>query len=535
MSRIVTFSPESKKQLIEGVNILADAVGVTLGPKGRNVVIDTFGVPTVTKDGVTVAREINLTQPIQKLGANIIKQAASKTANNAGDGTTTATVLAQSLINNGQKLIEANYSPIDIKRGYESLLSLSLEQILLQSKPVTLENIKQIATISANNDTSIGNLIYTGFEFVGTEGMIAVEDSKTDKTYVSTIEGVAMNTGLVSPYFLTDPVKQETVYEKPLILITDKKVRAHQELVPALELANRESRPLIIIADEVEAQALSLLIVNKLRANFPVAAIKAPGYGDRRSDLLQDLAILTGANVISDTSSQRLEELKRSDLGGCEKITVTKDGTVIMSPLGDPTKIQERIDQVRQILQDPTLSSYATEKTNERLSNLTNKIAVLYVGAATETELKEKKDRIDDALRATKAAVALGYVPGGGLTLVNTINNILFHPDLNKDNNAPTDIELAFTSALSAPMDLILSNANLPKQIVYQESGDLTLNALTGELVNLEEAGIIDPTLVVTEALTNAVSASVMVLLSEVTVHDNQEKYDPRSNQEYDN
>lgn len=529
MNRTVTFSPEARQKLIEGVNTLANAVGVTLGPKGRNVVIDTYGAPSVTKDGVTVAREIHLSDPIQKLGANIIKQAAQKTATRAGDGTTTATVFAQALINNGNALISQGVSPIDIKRTYEDLSLLTLEYILSVAKPVTLDNIKQIATISANNDPYIGSLIHEGFTFVGTDGMLTVEDSKTGKTFVSTIEGVTLNTGLVSPYFVTDPIKQEAVYEKPLILITDKKVRTHQELVPALEIANREARPLIIIADEVEAQALSLLLVNKLRANFPVAAIKAPGYGDRRADLLQDLAVLTGAQVISDTSSQRLEELKRTQLGSCEKITISKDGTIIMSPQGDPSSIQTRISEVRQILEDPTLSSYATEKTNERLANLTNRIAVLYVGAATETELKEKKDRIDDALRATKSAVALGYVPGAGVTLVDAIQFIT----KTGDEYGLTNVEQAFTEALKAPYELILANANI--QNVTKFGNGLAINALTGELSNLEEAGIIDPALVVTEVVSNGTSAANMILLSEVTVHDNQPKYDPTMNPDYDN
>lgn len=532
MNRTVTFSPDARQQLIEGVNILANAVGVTLGPKGRNVVIDTYGAPSVTKDGVTVAREIHLSDPIQKLGANIIKQAAQKTAQRAGDGTTTSTVLAQALINNGNELIKQGISPIDIKRGYEDLLLLTLEHVLSVSKPVTLDNIKQIATISANNDPHIGALIHEGFTFVGTEGMLAVEDSKTDKTYVSTVEGVSFNTGLLSPYFITDPLKADAVYEDPLILITDKKIRSTQELVPAMELANRAAKPLIIIADELEAQALSLLIVNRVRGNFPVAAIKAPAFGERRYELLQDLAILTGAEVISDSSSLRLEELKITQLGSCKKITSSKDSTTIMEPQGDPSKIAQRIHEVKQILQDPTLSTYATEKTNERLSNLTNKIAVLYVGAATETELKEKKDRIDDALRATKAAVALGYVDGGGMTLLRARAEI-----------DPTDrISIAFSEALAAPYNLIMQNANLPTCEIKVEDKtfctiDFTrgINALTGERVtSMSESGIIDPTLVVTESISNAVSAANMILLSEVTVHDNQPKYDPREQPSYE-
>lgn len=532
MNKTVTFSPDARTQLVEGVNILANAVGVTLGPKGRNVVIDTYGAPAVTKDGVTVAREIVLEHPIQRLGANIIKQAAQKTATRAGDGTTTATVFAQALINNGVELINQGVSPIDIKRTYEDLSLVTLEHILSISKPVTLENIKQIATISANNDSSIGELIYEGFNFVGLEGTIAVDDSKTDKTYVQTVEGTSFNTGLVSPYFFTDNTKQEMSYERPLILLTDKKIRNPQELVPALEIAHAQKRPLIIIADEVEAQALSLLIVNRLRANISVAAVKAPGFGERRMELLKDLSILTGATLMSDNEGHRLEQLRASHLGSAEKIISTKDSTTLIQPQGDPIQIQERIEEVRAILEDPTLKTYAIEKTNERLSNLQGKIAVLYIGAATETEVKEKKDRIDDALRATKSAVALGYVPGAGTALAKASQYIQFNQNLNSESlSTPTPIEEAFYKALQAPMELILRNANILNFTKFEKS--LAINALNGELVDLEESGIIDPTLVVTEVISNGTSAANMVLLSEVTVHDNGAKYDPREDESY--
>lgn len=530
MNRTVTFSPEARNQLVEGVNILARAVGSTLGPKGRNVVIDTYGAPSVTKDGVTVAREIVLEDPIQRLGANIIKQAAQKTATRAGDGTTTATVFAQALINNGVELIAQGISPIDIKRTYEDLSLLTLEHILSVSKPVTLENIKQIATISANNDPAIGELIYEGFSFVGLDGTLAVDDSKTDKTYVSTVEGTTFNTGLVSPYFYTDQAKQETVYDKPLILITDKKIRNPQELVPALEIANRQGRPLIILADEVEAQALSLLIVNRLRAGFNVAAIKAPGFGERRSELLKDLAILTNATLMSDAEGHRLEQLRPEYLGSAEKITSTKDSTTLIQPSGDPLLIQQRIEEVKSILDDPTLKTYAIEKTNERLSNLQGKVAVLYIGAPTETEVKEKKDRIDDALRATKAAVALGYVPGGGLALWNAAQSI-GTGGYNKEEYAIEPIQEAFFKALNAPFYLIQQNANINRIPPFSEN--TAINCLTGQLENFEEAGVIDPTLVVTEVVTNGTSAANMVLLSEVTVHDNQAKYDPTQDESY--
>jgi len=530
MNRTVTFSPEARTKLVEGVNILANAVGVTLGPKGRNVVIDTYGVPSVTKDGVTVAREIILSDPIQRLGANIVKQAAQKTAQTAGDGTTTATVLAQALINNGVDLISKGYSPIEITRTYENLHLIALEHILSISKPVTLENIRQIATISANNDPTIGDLIYQGFEFVGLDGTIAVDDSKTDRTYVSTVEGTSFNTGIISPYFYTDPPKQETSYEDPLILITDKKIRSTQELVPALELAARNGRALIIIADEVEAQALSLLVVNRVRMGLSVAAIKAPGFGERRLELLKDLAILTGATLISDAENHRLEHLKLDQLGTAKRIISTNNSTTLVSPQGDQTRIQERITELKQLLSDPTLKAYPQEKINERLSNLQGKVAVLYIGAPTETEVKEKKDRIDDALRATKSAVALGYVPGGGTVLAKSAQ---FIEQLNQQGQeefiSSSPLEQAFLNALSAPMELILQNANISNTTKFPDN--LGLNALTGALVDLEKDGIIDPTLVVTESLTSAVSATKMVLLSEVTIHDNQPKYDPRDSE----
>lgn len=520
MSRTVTFSPDAREKLIEGVNILADAVGATLGPKGRNVVIDTYGVPTVTKDGVTVAREVKLQERIPDLGAHIIKQAAQKTATKAGDGTTSSTVVAQALVNEGYSLIKNDVSPIEIKRKYEELLTKSLEIINSQAKPVTSENIKQIATISANNDSHIGELIHKGFEFVGTEGMIAVEDSKTGETYVDTIEGAQLNVGWLSPYFVTDPTKMECIYEKPLILITDKKVRSTQELVPALEIAARMSKPLVIIADELEAQAFSLLIVNKVRTGFPVVALRAPAFGERRLEILKDLCVLTNAELISDAKALRLEDIRPEYLGTCDKIVITKEDTLIMKPHSNPDKLEQRILEVQNLLSDPTLGQYVTEKLNERLSNLTGKIAVLHAGAATETEVKEKKDRIDDALRATKAAIAKGYVEGGGLALWKVAERLSLES---------SPILEAYLKALKSPYKLIQKNANINNIPPLDEY--TAINCLTGEMVNYEEAGIIDPALVVTESLTNAVSAANMILLSEVTISDETPKYDPRAGQ----
>lgn len=527
-NRIVTFSPIARQKLIEGVNILADAVGVTLGPRGRNVVIDTYGEPSVTKDGVTVAREIRLDDKIESLGANIIKQAASKTATRAGDGTTTATVVAQTLINSGAELIEAGYSPIDIKREYEKYLQQALMLIHDQSSPITMENVKQIATISANNDEAIGDMIYKGFEHVGMEGMVSVEDSGTSESYVTTINGTQIKSGWASPYLVTEEAKAEAVYENPLILITDKKIRGHQELVPAIEVALSQNKPLVILSNEMDAQALGFLIVNKIQRGLRVVAVNPPAYGERRAEIIKDLAILTGADLISESKADRLEKVTLSQLGSCDKIVVGADNTLFINPLGDPNAIQSRINDIREQLSKPDTSEQAewiTQKLTERLGNLTGKVAMFYVGAATQTELKEKKDRVDDALRATKSAIELGYVMGGGLCLYHAALNL---GTINTEKSNP---KTAFIDALNAPYKKILSNANI--EIVNPVNEKTAINSLTGETVNFEKAGIIDPTLVVTEALTNAVSAANMVLLSEVTVHDIEAKYSPPSLDQY--
>ena len=525
MSKIVTFSPQAKEQLIEGVNVLANAVGVTLGPKGRNVVITAYGVPAVTKDGVTVAKQISLPDPIHNLGAAIIKQAAVKTLAQAGDGTTTSIVVAQALVNAGQTLINKGISPIEIKRGYEECLEEALDTIRLQAEPVTMENVRQIATISANNDPLIGELIYEGFKFVSTDGLIAVEDSKLGNTYVATIDGTSFNSGFISPLFVTDTRKMETVFEKPLFLISDKKIRNTNELVPALELASKAGRPIVLIADEFEAQALNALVVNRVRGGFPLVAVRAPAFGERRAEILKDLSILTGAKLISETEALRLEDFKAEYFGSAEKIVVTSDATLIMNPKGDKTIIEDRIEELRNKLSGIS-DTYSIEKTNERMAQLTGKVAVLYVGAPTETELKEKKDRIDDALRATKAAIQKGYVEGGGVTLLRAVTSF--------DNG---DIQSAFSAGLAAPYDRIMINANLPTSVVEGTRViDMSngVNALTGQKVNMKEAGIIDPLLVIEQALTNAVSAANMILLSEVTVHDTQPQYDPRAGTEFE-
>lgn len=526
--QIVTFSPEGRDALVKGVNTLANAVKATLGPKGRNVVIETpYGEPTVTKDGVTVARQINLEDPKESLGADIIKQAASKSAKAAGDGTTTATVLAQSLVNEGVKLINQGISPIEIKRMFEAQADVALAEIQMQSQPVTMDNVLQIATISANNDPEIGKLIHQGFEFVGMAGMMSVEDSKTGKTYVKTVDGTSMSTGLMSPYFVTDPVKMEAVYENPLILITDKKIRTSNEIVPALTIASNAGRPLVVIADDIDAAAISLLVVNRARNNFPVIGLRAPGYGERRAELLKDYALITGAELISETKALRLEDVTIDQLGSTEKIISNLEETILIAPkCNNPEEVQSRIEELRLKLEDPTLDSYTIEKLNQRVAALTGKVAVLNVGAPTETELKEKKDRIDDALRATKCAIQMGYVEGSGVALARAAANI--------KEEVPSK---SFVTALLAPYNQIMENANLSHHLTFEDlekDSIISVNALTGEEVDLIEAGVIDPTLVVTEAISNAVSAANMIILSEVVVHNvNRTVYDPREGTGY--
>lgn len=526
-AKIITFNPEAREKLVKGVNTLSNAVSVTLGPKGRNVVIDTYGVPAVTKDGVTVAKWISLPDPVENLGAQIIKQAAQRTGTLAGDGTTTATVVAQALVNGATELIKNGTSPIDIKRGFEELLNVTLVGVLESSTPVDDDKINAISTISANNDSYIGGLISSAFKEVGKEGILTVEDSRTNDTFIKVVDGVSINRGWISPYFITNTDKREAVYEDPLILITDKKIRSTQEIVPVLEKVFKSARPLVIIADELEAQALALLVVNRLRANMPVVAIKAPAYGDRRAEILKDLGVITGAEVISELKGIRLEDTTLVQLGSCKKVVVTENETIFVDPSGDKELILSRADEIRAKIKDAT-HEYELEQLNERLAKLIAKVAVLYVGAATETEVKEKKDRIDDAIRATRAAIAKGYVPGGGTTLLEISTRL-------KSKTSNPEILDVFLRGLVSPFKQILINSGVDvdkvsSQVLINLKDSSTAGFDAATLTyqkDMSKAGIIDPTLVVEQALINAVSAANMIVLSEVTMHDTVAKYEP--------
>lgn len=541
----VTFSPIARQKLIDGVNIISNAVKTTLGPKGRNVVIQAaYGEPHVTKDGVTVAKEITLSDPIQNLGANIVKQAAKRTAIIAGDGTTTATIIAQALINKADKLIQKGYSPITIKRHFEDLALLSVAELhSLYSKEVTSSDIKKIATISANNDTEIGELINSAFDFVGRDGLIIVEDSKTGKTHVTTVNGTSLRSGFLSPYFVTDTQKMTSTYEDAYVLITDRKLRASAELLPILNRVAATGRPLIIIADDIEGQALNLLITNRVRTQLPVLAIKAPAYADRRAEIIKDLAILTGATLISETNANRLEDATIADLGQVGKVICDAENTLLVSPTGSLDKINERILSIQSALQ-LAHDDWSTLKMEERIAALKGKIAVLHVGAHTESELNEKKDRIDDALRATKASIKSGYVPGGGITLSNIAQAI------QSSDPTLTPISDAFRDALIEPLRVIITNAgknptevidsiakaNMPDLETNYTISTFTkgYNAHTDTVEDLILAGVIDPTLVVEQEILNATSAANMIILSEVTIHHkDQNFYSPGSIEDF--
>lgn len=517
MSKIITFSPEARTSLVQGVNILSDAVKVTLGPKGRNVVLQApYGTPLITKDGVTVAKEINLIDPIQNLGANIVKQAASKTGEIAGDGTTTATILAQALVNGGVDLIKDGHSPIDIKRRFDELskevISLVIDEYSSYCEDADIE---KIATISSNNDPAIGSLIATGFSHVGKSGVIVVEDSRTHSTYVDTTDGSVVASPLLSPYFVTNPNKMEADYSDAYVMITDKKVRSLEEIIPLLNICAREARPLLIIADEIEGQALAGLVVNRVKGNLPVLAIKAPAFSDRRSEILKDLSILTGATLISDLEATPLQKVTPDMLGKVSRVISNKENTVLVSPSGDPVLIAERIKFLQSSLEETT-SEWATSKLNERIATLQGKIAVLHVGAHTEAELKEKKARIDDALRATKASIASGYTMGGGLTLYRVANTLAA--------KYTDSISNVFIEALFSPITTILRNAGADVDFVLQTINKSTTpsygyNANTEQFADLYKDGVIDPTLVIIQEVYNATSAATMILLAEVTVH----------------
>jgi chaperonin GroEL len=527
MAKIVSFDSEARTKLKSGIDQLANAVKVTLGPKGRNVVIQkSFGAPVITKDGVTVAKEIELEDAIENMGAQMVKEVASKTADAAGDGTTTATVLAQAMVNAGMKYVTAGANPMDLKRGIDKAVSAVIADLKKQSEVVgsDFSKIKQVASISANNDDEIGSLIADAMKRVTKDGVITVEEAKGTDTYVDEVIGMQFDRGYLSPYFITNTENMTTEYENPLILIHDKKISNVQEIVPVLEKAVQTGRPLLIIAEDVDSQALGTLVVNRLRAGLKIVAVKAPGFGDRRKAMLEDIAILTGGVVISEEKGYKLENATVAELGQAEKITIDKDNTTIVNGKGQQADINARIGQIKSQIESTT-SDYDKEKLQERLAKLAGGVAVLYVGAATEVEMKEKKDRVDDALHATRAAVEEGIVAGGGVALVRSIDSIKDLKGLNEDENLGI---LIVKKALEAPLRIIAENAGVDGSVVFQEVAKATgangYNARTNEYEDLKKAGVIDPTKVTRVALENAGSIASMVLTTECVISDKKEE-----------
>jgi len=519
MAKLIDYNSTARTKLKSGVDKLADAVKVTLGPKGRNVVIDKkFGSPTVTKDGVTVAKEIELEDSFENIGAQMVKEVASKTSDDAGDGTTTATVIAQAIYREGLKNVTAGHNPMAIKRGIEKAVASISESIKSMSKPVSgREEISQVGTISANNDKQIGDLIAEAMEKVGKDGVITVEEAKTAETTLEVVEGMQFDRGYVSPYFVTDPDNMEAVLEDPAILIHDKKISNMKDLLPILEKVAQQGKPLMIISEDIEGEALATLVVNKLRGTIKVAAVKAPGFGDRRKAMLEDIAVLTGGKVISEELGFKLENTVLGDLGSSKKITIDKDNTTIVEGAGDKDAIKGRIGQIRKQIDDTT-SDYDREKLQERLAKLAGGVAVINVGAATETEMKEKKARVEDALHATRAAVEEGIVPGGGVALIRSIEAL--------DKVALEGDELVglriVRKALEEPIRQIAENAGTEGSIVVNrvlsEKGAFGYNAETDAFEDLIKAGVIDPTKVTRTALENAASIAGLLLTTEAVV-----------------
>ncbi len=527
MAKDITFNIEARDQLKKGVDALANAVKVTLGPKGRNVIIDKkFGAPSITKDGVSVAKEIELSNPIENMGAQMLKEVASKTADVAGDGTTTATVLAQAIITAGLKHVAAGANPMDLKRGIDKAVAIVVENLKLQSKAVGDDNqkIEQIATISANNDYAIGKLIAQAMDKVKKEGVITVEEAKGTETTVEVVEGMQFDRGYISPYFVTDTEKMQTVLENPYILIYDKKISTMKDLLPILEKSVQSGRPLLIIAEDVDSEALATLVVNKIRGSLRIAAVKAPGFGDRRKAMLEDIAILTGGQLISEERGYKLENADLTYLGSAEKITIDKENTIIVNGAGAKEDIVSRVNQIKAQIENTT-SDYDREKLQERLAKLAGGVAVLYVGAATEVEMKEKKDRVDDALHATRAAVEEGVVPGGGIAYIRAIESLNNAKGINDDETFGFNI---VKRSLEEPLRQIVANAGGEGSIVVQKvkegSGDFGFNARTDVYENLFAAGVIDPTKVTRVALENAASIAGMLLTTECVLSEIKEE-----------
>jgi len=523
MAKQIFFNLDARNKMKRGVDTLADAVKVTLGPKGRNVVIEKkFGAPAVTKDGVTVAKEIELEDPIENMGAQMVKEVASKTADVAGDGTTTATVLAQSIITEGLKNVAAGANPMDIKRGIDKAVELVVANLQSQSQTVgsDIKKIQQVASISANNDAEIGKLIAEAMQKVGKDGVITVEEAKGTETSIDIVEGMQFDRGYISPYFVTNADKMECELSNPFILIYDKKISAMKDILHILEKVAQQGAPLLIISEDLEGEAMATLVVNKLRGTLKVAAVKAPGFGDRRKEMMQDIAILTKGIVISEEQGFKLENADLTYLGRAERVTIDKDNTIIVGGKGKKDDINARIAQIKSQIESTT-SDYDREKLQERLAKLSGGVAVLNVGAATEVEMKEKKDRVDDALHATRAAVEEGIVPGGGIAFIRAIESLDKKKGLNEDET--TGIAIV-RRALEAPLRTIVYNAGIEGSIVVQKvregKGDFGYNARTDKYEKLLTAGVIDPTKVSRVALENAASIAGMLLTTECVIAD---------------
>ncbi|MBQ2222829.1 MAG: chaperonin GroEL [Bacteroidales bacterium] len=527
MAKEIKFDVDVRSRMKEGADALANAVKVTLGPKGRNVVIDKkFGAPQVTKDGVTVAKAVELEDSFANMGAQMVKEVASKTNDQAGDGTTTATVLAQSIINVGIKNVTAGANPMDLKRGIDKAVAAVVENLKKQSQNVgdDYSKVEQVGTVSANNDAFIGKLIADAMSKVKKNGVITVEEAKGTETEVKVVEGMQFDRGYISPYFMTDGEKMEALLDNPFILVTDKKISTMKDLMPILEPVAREGKSLLIIAEDVDGEALTTLVVNKLRGTLKIAAVKAPGFGDRRKEMLQDIAILTGATVISEERGYTLENATLDMLGKAEKVTISKENTTIVGGAGKAAEIEDRVAAIEKQI-EITTSDYDREKLQERLGKLAGGVAVLYVGATTEVEMKEKKDRVEDALNATKAAVEEGYLPGGGVAYIRATEALA---GLKGDNDDETTGIHIVARAIEEPLRQIAENAGVDGSVIVQKikegKGDFGFNARTGEYVKMYEAGVIDPTKVARVALENAASVAGMFLTTECGIVDIPEK-----------
>jgi chaperonin GroEL len=519
-AKIVQFHDDARERMVRGVNILANAVKVTLGPKGRNVVLDrSFGAPVITKDGVTVAKEIELKDKFENMGAQMVKEVASKTADVAGDGTTTATVLAQAIVQEGMKYVAAGMNPMDLKRGIDKAVHAVVDELKKLSKPCTTsKEIAQVGTISANADADIGKIIADAMDKVGKEGVITIEEGKSLENELDVVEGMQFDRGYLSPYFINDPDKQIAVLEEPFILLHDKKISSIRDLLPVLEQVAKAGKPLLIVAEDVEGEALATLVVNSIRGVLKVAAVKAPGFGDRRKAMLEDMAILTGGTVISEETGKKLEKTELTDLGRAKRVEVHKENTTLIDGAGEKAKIQARIKAIQAQIEETT-SDYDREKLQERVAKLAGGVAVIKVGAATEVEMKEKKDRVDDALHATRAAVEEGIVPGGGVALLRARAAIKALKGDNHDQDAGIKIVLR---ALEEPLRAIAANAGEEPSVVVNKvlegSGNFGWNAATGEYGDLMAMGVIDPTKVTRTALQNAASVASLILTTDATV-----------------